>query len=63
MPAGEAMMADDSQWQLVLQRLPEGGFVVTDGYAPGMLTRPLFASTTIYEALSFMRSKLVAEAK
>lgn len=48
-------------FSLIIDRMPEGGFVVTDGgyrRDPGSLSMPMFASTNIGEALAFIRDKL-----
>lgn len=50
-----------SQTSLQLQRMPHGGFVVSDGRlagSDGYLTQHHFASTSIDEALKFMRDAI-----
>lgn len=50
---------------LIVERMPEGGFVVVDAEFrsnPGRFSPPLFASTTINEALEYVREKLAAPA-
>lgn len=45
----------------IIEKMPEGGFVVTDaGYRadPARYCPPLYSSTTIDEALRFIRNKL-----
>lgn len=44
--------------ELTLRRLPHGGFVVCDAYRPNEWTTELLASTSIDEALQFMRDKI-----
>jgi hypothetical protein len=58
-------MADDLKTELELRRLPCGGFVVVDtpGIESGRYREALFASTTIDEALQWMRLKIVGENK
>lgn len=55
-------MENGSQFNLQLMRLPQGGFMVTDGSFPGedqyRMRQFHFASTTIDEALKFMRDKM-----
>jgi hypothetical protein len=46
---------------LTVRKMPEGGYVVTDGrdfFDNGRLTNFHFASTTIGESLEFVRSKI-----
>lgn len=51
-------MDNGTQRSLTLRRLPEGGFVVCDEYRPHEFTVEHFASTSIDEALKFMRDKI-----
>lgn len=51
-------MDNGSQEGLVLRRLPHGGFVVTDLYRPEAFTSELFASSSIDDALQFIREKV-----
>lgn len=49
-----------SQEQLTLQRLEEGGYLVTSAYfVSGDSIRMLFGSTSIDEALNYMRGQLL----
>jgi hypothetical protein len=50
---------------LIVERMPEGGFVVTEGgflRDPSRYSPPLFAATTICDALAFVQAKLAPEA-
>jgi hypothetical protein len=49
--------------ELNIQRLPEGGFLVTGRHYQGMVTPFLFASTTIDEALKYIKRKLTPTTK
>lgn len=51
-------MDNGSQSVLTIQRLPQGGYVVQDGYRPDDFTQQRFACTTIDEALKFIRDKI-----
>ena len=55
-------MDNGSQIGLQLTRLAQGGFMVSDSYMPGedryIMRQFHFASTTIDEALQFMRDKI-----
>ena len=52
-------MDNGSQWALTLERMPQGGYVVKQGHLnPGDYTETCFASTTIDEALGFIRDKV-----
>jgi hypothetical protein len=54
-------MTDD---RMTLWRLPEGGYMVISETRPleSFASQPLFASTTIDEALGFIRDKLKPQA-
>lgn len=51
-------MDNGTQFQLALVRLPQGGYVVQDAYQPDRFNSQHFASTSIDEALQFMRAKI-----
>lgn len=54
-------MDNGTQISLTLERMKEGGFLVTDAWRSnnaGMIMTLHFASTTIDEALKFMRDKV-----
>jgi hypothetical protein len=49
--------------QLVIERLPDGGFLVRGEYShmrQGCITPFLFAATTVEEALRYVKKKLTA---
>lgn len=52
-------MDKGSQFQMTLERMQEGGFVVHSGPRPrddyGLSRGPVFASTSIEDALNFIR--------
>lgn len=48
--------------ELRIERLPDGGFTVSEGHMPGMGSRSLFASSSIGEALAFISGRLDPEA-
>ena len=51
------MQRDESE--LIIRRMPDGGFLVTGAFNhPGMMTPLMYASTTIDEALKYMKRKL-----
>ncbi len=52
-------MDNGTQDQLALVRLPQGGYVVQDAYQPDRFNSQHFASTSIDEALKFMRDKIL----
>lgn len=54
-------MATNTQEKIVLEirKMPDGGFIVGDGYSrDGLFTQMLFASTDIGEALSYIRQAM-----
>lgn len=52
-------MDNGTQFQLALVRLPQGGYIVQDAYQPDRFNSQHFASTSIDEALKFMRDKIM----
>jgi hypothetical protein len=53
-------MDNGTKDSLTLIRMPRGGFVVTDGHnEPGYMRQDHFASTSIDEALKFMRDAIL----
>lgn len=46
---------------LQIQRMPDGGFVVGNGYRPEMFSSMLFASTDIGEALTYIRTAMMPD--
>ncbi len=55
-------MDNGSQFSMTLERMPQGGYVVLDGRSDrdsmGGFRGPQFASTSIDDALKFMRDKI-----
>lgn len=54
-------MEKKNVFKLQIERMPDGGFVVLDGFVRGDYYGPRFASTSIEEALKYCRKKLEAE--
>ena len=50
----------DQIYQLQIEKLPDGGYVVVDGYRrdSGDYRGPRFASTSIDDALKYIKEKL-----
>lgn len=48
-------------FRLQIERMPDGGFVVLDGFRPGDYCAARFASSSIEDAMKYCKKKLESE--